>query len=104
MGLLPADRIEAVYNAAIATGLASQQDALLAGLPQSFTTTLPQASTPAGRLHQTLHTLNDVPVLDDKTVPLAVWLRAAAALTRARTEARVFQVALAELRQSDCDS
>lgn len=99
MGLLPADDIQGIYDAAIATGLASQQEALLAGLPAAYTATLPHSGPPAARLLQTLHALNAVPALADGTVPLVVWLRAAVALSGARIEARIFENALAELQR-----
>lgn len=97
MRRLPADRIQALYTAAVACGLASQQDALLAGLPGAYTATLPHAGQPAARLLQTLHALNDVPALADGMVPLAVWLQNAATLTSASPDARVFKDAMREI-------
>lgn len=94
MGLLPADQIQQLLKAAIATGLVSQQDTLLSGLPNSFTATLSAAESPSARLLQTLHTLNGIPTLVDGTVPLATWLRAAVALTESRIEQRLFHDAL----------
>ena len=96
---LPDARLQALYAAAIATHLASQQDALLAGLPPSYTATLPTSGSSAARLLQTLHTLNAVAALTDGTVPLAIWLRNAATLTTAQTEQRVFVAALSELHE-----
>src|SRR5262245_59679240 len=95
---LSEDRIQAIYAAPIATGLAAQQDVLLAGLPSTYATTLPIQGPPAARLLETLHTLNGVRKLTDGTVPLAVWLRNAAALTAALPDGRVFKDAQEDIR------
>ena len=88
------DQIQAIHAAAVATDLAAQQDALLAGLPPTYTATLTQSGPPAARLLQTLHALNAVSALADGTVPLAVWLRNAATLASAYAEGRLFEDAL----------
>src|SRR5438552_3525702 len=95
---LPDDRIQAIYAAAVATGLASQQDALLAGLPPAYTATLPSSGAPAARLLHALHALNAVPELADGMVPIAVWLRNAATITATQSEQQIFQSALDELQ------
>lgn len=97
MGLLPADRIQALYEAAITCGLASQQDALLAGLPAAYTATLPHSGPPAARLLQTLHALSGVPALADGTVPIEIWLRNAMLLSKGRHDERIFEAVLAIL-------
>jgi len=95
---LPDDLIREIYAAALATGLAQQQDALLAGLSPSYIAMLPSHGAPATRLLQTLHELNAVSALADGTVPLDVWLGNAVTLAQIRQEGRVFGDALTLLR------
>lgn len=98
MGHLPHERIQSLHAAAVAAGLTSHQDALLAGLPPALTANLPAAGSPSSRLLQTLHALNDRPALPDGTTPLWRWLRNAEALAATQSEAHEFSAALAALR------
>ena len=97
MSPVPHRRINEILEAALATGLAQQQDALLAGLPSSYIATLPSNGRPDARLLETLHTLNTASVLTDGNVPLEVWLRNALTLVQMRHDRRVFEDALAWL-------
>lgn len=99
MNLLKAETIPKIHKAAVAADLVSSHDKLLGGLPPSYVDTLPDGGRPDARLLGTLYKLNEVPQLLDGTVPLAVWLRNAIALSGHRSEGDVFQRALDELSQ-----
>ncbi|WP_437604755.1 SUMF1/EgtB/PvdO family nonheme iron enzyme [Sorangium sp. So ce834] len=97
MAYLSEDRIMAIYEAAVASGLAAQQDALVAGLPTAYVAILPAPVQPAARLLQTLHAMNALPALADGTVPLMTWLRNARMLAATLPQGRVFEDSLAQL-------
>lgn len=79
---LSLDRVFALHSAAIKHDLAPRQECLLEGLDKAFVARLPDDRKPNERLLSTLHRLNQVEKLKDGTVPFAVWLGNAFALTQ----------------------
>lgn len=89
--VLPPELLEEVYAAIISADL--ELGVLLSDLPPPIRAHLPSAGTPTGTLRQVLSTLNRMR-LADGTIPFALVLRSACALTTLRQEAAVFGRAL----------
>ena len=96
MGVLPHDRIGAVHRAAVSAGL--DRRSLLAGVSVSFSRSIAGAASESEQIHVDLHAMNDAGRLRDGTVPLVQWLEAAVNLAAQRSEGRVFEDALREVR------
>lgn len=94
---LPAARIDAIYRAAVDCGLAAAQDSILTALPPSYVAMLRDEGAPGERLLSRLNQMNRTGRLADGSLPLAMWLRAAALFAHPREQAAVFEEALAEL-------
>jgi endonuclease G len=91
--------IVSLFDAAIATGLAApgNRAALLAGIDRHCVARLPVAADAGAQLLSDLETLNGIERLADGSVPLRIWLGAAAALASGTDEARIFRHALDQL-------
>lgn len=94
------DTLKRVKGAILSGGLATQADALLAGIDPRWVATLAAPPQPMARLLATLQALNTVQALPDGQVPLATWLQNAADLVWGRPEAAVFEEARDRLRSS----
>ena len=97
--LLPNDVILEIHAAAISAGMAGSQIALLSGLDSGFVAGLPHDGSPGERLLATLHVLNAAR-LANGSVPLRAWLANAIAIAGGKVEQRVFELAIAALRQA----
>jgi hypothetical protein len=88
-----------LFDAAVRAGLAApgNRASLLAGIDRHFVARLPAAADPGAQLLSDLQTLNGIERLADGTVPLRIWLSAAAALASGTDEARSFRRALDQL-------
>lgn len=95
MGIVSREEILRLHAAVVHVGLDRQ--VLLGGLDPAFIALLHKGDTPAEQILLDLETLNAVEVLTDRTVPLAVWLANAVALSGPRTERPMFESALARL-------
>lgn len=84
---------------------ATHRAGLLVGLPPVFVTSLPHATAPGEQILTDLDALSAATALTDGTVPLAVWLRNAIALTGTRKEAATFERILEHVQAAvDTDS
>jgi tetratricopeptide (TPR) repeat protein len=95
--LLDHDGLLAIHRAAVEAGLASQRDALFAGLPSEFVATLPAtdgSGSTGGLLLRDLSALDRCGALPGGMVPVRVWLKNALVLVGPRAEAEVFREAL----------
>src|SRR4051794_12498632 len=90
---LDATAVREIFGAAVAVGLTAHEtrDAILGGLAEAYFGTLPVVGRESDQLLGDLNAMNKVEALEDGTVPLLVWLEAAYALRKARTEAEVFR-------------
>lgn len=91
MSILTQEEIWALQQAVVTSGLAASRDALLAGVSPALATSLPREQSAAGQILQDLNTLNAAGQLNDRTVPLKVWLMNARTLAAQRAEAAVFE-------------
>lgn len=89
--VLSRGEVNAIYEAAIRAGLASQHDALVSGLPAAFRESLPAEGAHTSRLLNTLNILNETPALIDGTDPFVVWLDAAQTLSKSLPEQSIFR-------------
>jgi hypothetical protein len=89
--------IHEVWEAAVAIGLFS--DMLRAGLPDALTAMMPEGRNRGERLLGDLYSLNKIRALEDGSVPLRLWLEAAALMSRLQPKAAAFRRALASLER-----
>jgi hypothetical protein len=82
-----------IHAAAVTAGLASNRDALLAGVPHALRTSIPTATSPSAQLLTDLDSLNRVDPVLGEVAPLHTWLLNATALTQERAEVCVFREA-----------
>lgn len=94
MGLLSHDDILKLHAAVVTARLVGSRSVLLAGIDPHFVARLPQATSPSDQVLQDLHSMNATPTLPDGSVPLAIWLANAIALSGAQNEAEIFKTAL----------
>ena len=92
--LLLHSEIVRLHKAVITAGLAESRTALLSGIDPHFVAQLASPAVPSERILQDLYAMNTVSELADGSVPLAVWLKNAIALSAGRAEAATFQEAL----------
>ena len=95
--LLPNPVIQGIYKAALAARL--NREVLLAGLPPTFAAGLPRTEQDGAQLLTDLLRLNQIPRLDDGTVPLREWLETAELLAGPLPEAATFRDALRQLNE-----
>ena len=91
MPLIVHSQILRIHAAAVTAGLASNRDALLAGVPHALRTSIPTATSPSAQLLTDLDSLNRVAPVRGEVAPLQTWLLNATALTQERAEFRVFR-------------
>jgi hypothetical protein len=99
--LLPKPVIQEIYKAALAARL--NRDALIAGLPDTFTAGLVRVDQGGAQIVTDLLRLNQVLRLDDGTVPLREWLETAEMLAGPIPEAAVFRDALRQLDEASAE-
>ena len=96
-------RILEIAERAISLGLATERDALMAGLNPAFLATLPTAAQPNAQVMMDLSKLNQTPAIEGGVIPLEQWLRTASFFVSARPDEQKFfrDLADAVARKSD---
>lgn len=94
MRILNYDRLRELHAAAISSGLLQDREALLAGVDEHFIAALPTAATPSGQLWRDLVEMNRTDILDNGTLPLAIWLANVLLIAGSRSESAFFERAL----------
>ncbi len=92
--------LNTIHRALVDSGLTGSRGALLAGVPQSFVSSLEIVSSASAQALVDLGALQRVGALRDGSRPLVTYLRAAVALSGERREAAVFRDALRALGES----
>lgn len=93
--LLSHDLVREIHAAAVALEL--PRETLLDSLDRRLAASIPRTAAPASQILIDLGTLNEIPALEDGSVPLHAWLKTALHLAEPRPEAAVFRRALATL-------
>lgn len=93
---LPADRVDAVADAALQAGFGDPQvrPLLFRGVMPAYPATLPAFAAPALQLQSDLNRMNAVERLIDGSVPLQIWLQNAVRMTVEAAPRAVLQQAL----------
>lgn len=89
-----------IHAALVSSGLTGSRDALLAGIPRAFVSSLTTVPSAAAQALIDLGALQSAGMLRDGSRPLVTYLRAAASLAGPRREAQVFRDALRALGES----
>lgn len=99
MPVVPHSQILRLHAAAVAVGLTTSRDQLLAGLPQGLVAAFPSAANASAQILSDLDRLNDLGQLPDGSVPLRTWLENALALHGLHTQAAVFREVEGQLQR-----
>ncbi|MEP7122238.1 MAG: hypothetical protein ABJE95_15060 [Byssovorax sp.] len=97
--ILNHDEILKLGEAALAARLTTQRDGLLVGIRADFIASLPRSAVAGEQVLTDLDALNNAGELTDGTVPLAVFLRNARALSGSRQASEGFSTALREVER-----
>ena len=92
--------LNTIHRALVDSGLTSSRDALLAGIPRAFVSSLTTVPSAAAQALIDLGALQNAGMLRDGSRPLVTYLQAAVALAGPRREAQVFRDALRALENS----
>lgn len=92
--------LNTIHRALVDSGLTSSRDALLAGIPRAFVSSLTTVPSAAAQALIDLGALQNAGTLRDGSRPLVTYLQAAVALAGPRREAQVFRDALRALENS----
>lgn len=100
MGILTHDEILRLHAAIISAQLVASRSALLVGVDGRFVAGLPRAATPGDEILSDLGAMNEAGALADGSVPLAIWLKNAAARSGSRREEAIFRESLSRCHSS----
>lgn len=99
MGRFDDDDIDALFNAVVNAGLATERNALFAGVPPLYYGKIPQSGSSVAQVRVDLGRLNNDAPLADGRVPFRSWLRNALAMSEGTAEGEVFRNALIKLER-----